>query len=398
MLIGVPKEIKVHEFRVGLTPENVWQIASRGHAVVVERDAGAGIGASDEDYRAAGAAVAASAEEVFGEAELIVKVKEPHAPKRAQRQAAAGHLRVHREEAVTMPGRRIIAWGASLLLLMPAAAAPAGDSGDVMAARFAREVNMRLRVPDEEQAGYADRLADALSAAGLRETGPQYFLLVDRSPVIQAAFVYLSSPARGWRFIGASPVSTGYAGGFEYFMTPPGVFGHALANMDFRAEGTRNANGILGYGIRGMRVFDFGWIEGERTWGAGGRSPMRLQVHATDPDLLEHHLGRPRSKGCIRIPASLNGFLDRYGILDAEYEQAARQGRHLWVLRPDREPVEEPGMYLVVIDSGRKTRPAWSPWPPRRERVPAQGVPQDGPIPARSVATGNAVPDQSSPC
>jgi len=83
MLIGVPKEIKVHEYRVGLTPESVRELVARGHRVVVQRDAGAGIGASDADYASAGGAIAATAEEVFARAELIVKVKEPFAAERA---------------------------------------------------------------------------------------------------------------------------------------------------------------------------------------------------------------------------------------------------------------------------------------------------------------------------
>jgi alanine dehydrogenase len=82
MLVGVPKEIKNHEYRVGLTPDSVRELVAHGHRVTVESQAGAGIGCSDEDYRAAGAHVVASAEEVFGRAELIVKVKEPQAVER----------------------------------------------------------------------------------------------------------------------------------------------------------------------------------------------------------------------------------------------------------------------------------------------------------------------------
>jgi alanine dehydrogenase len=83
MLVGVPKEIKVHEYRVGLTPSSVREMVMHGHAVVVQTDAGAGIGASDDDYRRAGAQIAASADEVFARAEMIVKVKEPQAIERA---------------------------------------------------------------------------------------------------------------------------------------------------------------------------------------------------------------------------------------------------------------------------------------------------------------------------
>ncbi len=65
MLVGVPKEIKVHEYRVGLTPSSVREMTAHGHAVLVQTDAGIGIGAADDDYRRAGAEIAASAEDVF---------------------------------------------------------------------------------------------------------------------------------------------------------------------------------------------------------------------------------------------------------------------------------------------------------------------------------------------
>jgi alanine dehydrogenase len=77
MLVGVPKEIKNHEYRVGLVPSSVRELAHHGHKVLVETRAGEGIGFTDDDYRAAGAAIAAEAAEVFARAEMIVKVKEP---------------------------------------------------------------------------------------------------------------------------------------------------------------------------------------------------------------------------------------------------------------------------------------------------------------------------------
>jgi len=79
MRIGVPKEIKDNEFRVGLTPGSVREVIARGHAVVVERGAGVGIGAADDRYVAAGATLATDAAAVFSGADLIVKVKEPQA-------------------------------------------------------------------------------------------------------------------------------------------------------------------------------------------------------------------------------------------------------------------------------------------------------------------------------
>ncbi len=77
MRIGVPKEIKTHEYRVGLTPGAVREYVAAGHTVVVETNAGSGIGADDGVYRKAGAVIAENAAEVFATADMIVKVKEP---------------------------------------------------------------------------------------------------------------------------------------------------------------------------------------------------------------------------------------------------------------------------------------------------------------------------------
>ena len=83
MLIGVPKEIKNHEYRVGLTPESVAELVDDGNVVLVETKAGIGIGADDDVYRQHGAEIVASAKEVFDRADMIVKVKEPQAVERA---------------------------------------------------------------------------------------------------------------------------------------------------------------------------------------------------------------------------------------------------------------------------------------------------------------------------
>ena len=83
MLIGVPTEIKNNEFRVGLTPESVAELVADGHSVLVQSGAGEGIGASDDEYVAAGASVATDAPSIFARADMIVKVKEPQAGERA---------------------------------------------------------------------------------------------------------------------------------------------------------------------------------------------------------------------------------------------------------------------------------------------------------------------------
>ncbi|MDT8319823.1 MAG: alanine dehydrogenase [Xanthomonadales bacterium] len=83
MKIGVPKEIKNHEYRVGLVPASVRELAQRGHEIYVQATAGAGIGVEDVEYEAAGATILPEARAVFDTAELIVKVKEPQAGERA---------------------------------------------------------------------------------------------------------------------------------------------------------------------------------------------------------------------------------------------------------------------------------------------------------------------------
>jgi len=84
MRIGIPKEIKDNEFRVGLTPSSVAELVLHGHDVLVERDAGSGSGLTDQEYVAAGATLADGPAPVFARADMIVKVKEPLAPERAQ--------------------------------------------------------------------------------------------------------------------------------------------------------------------------------------------------------------------------------------------------------------------------------------------------------------------------
>ena len=82
MLIGVPKEIKVREYRVGLVPANVRELVAHGHQVLVEAGAGEGIGADDAQYQAAGATITNSPQDIFERADLIVKIKEPQANER----------------------------------------------------------------------------------------------------------------------------------------------------------------------------------------------------------------------------------------------------------------------------------------------------------------------------
>ena len=87
MRIGVPRETKNHEYRVGLTPRSVREVVGHGHRVLVESGAGLGVGAGDDDYRNAGGEIVAGASEVFDAADMVVKIKEPLAGERAMLRA-----------------------------------------------------------------------------------------------------------------------------------------------------------------------------------------------------------------------------------------------------------------------------------------------------------------------
>lgn len=282
------------------------------------------------------------------------------------------------------------------------AGAPTASPADAEVAdwreRFSREVDYRLDLPAVDQQRYLLLLQQALTDAGQAEPAAQAVLLVDRSEQVQAAMLVVRTPAGRWQWLGATAVSTGKVGRFEHFRTPLGVFAHTLDNPDFRAEGTFNQNHIRGYGLRGRRVFDFGWQLAERGWGSGGSSQMRLQMHATDPQLLERRLGRVDSEGCVRIPATLNVFLDGHGVLDADYEAALARGQALWVIKRPRQLLPWPGRYLVVVDTLTALRPAWATLPD--SSVPSRPVrrplaPAKPALKASTAVSGMAAPSAS---
>src|SRR5262245_64237616 len=92
MLVGVPKEIKDSEYRVGLIPSTVRELTRSGHQVLVEHNAGVGAGLTDGAYRAVGAEFAADADEVFARGELILKVMEPLDRERRKLQTGRPHV------------------------------------------------------------------------------------------------------------------------------------------------------------------------------------------------------------------------------------------------------------------------------------------------------------------
>jgi len=217
------------------------------------------------------------------------------------------------------------------------------------------EVANLLRPAPRDIADMAQRAAFLLDNAGRSIAAPQLIVVVDRNPARQMLALFVARPggARAFSLVGAAHISTGQAGRRDHYITPVGVFAHTDAILDSRALGTYNENHIRGLGLRGMRVWDFGWqwaLKGWHTDGEGG--DIRLQMHATDPDVLERRLGHPASEGCVRVSASLNQFLDKHGVLDADYEQAAfNDVRYNALLRADRTPSILAGRLLVIIDT-----------------------------------------------
>lgn len=250
------------------------------------------------------------------------------------------------------------------------AAAPAATGQPVPtmspAAVTAEAEHLRMalarEVPHSLPAGGAtDRLwierAKAMLDRGFFAIGhPQMLVVVDRNPRVQQMRIVLAQPPGApWQIIGGSKVSTGQAGRRYYYITPTGVFPHTDGILDYRALGTFNENHIRGLGLKGMRVWDFGWQTAHKGW-RDDREPgdIRLLMHATDPDYLEQRLGRPASQGCVRVPAAMNRFLDLHGVLDADYEQDAATDPHIHaLLLPDRRPSRLAGNTMVVIDSSQ---------------------------------------------
>ncbi|MHC1788826.1 MAG: hypothetical protein AB9867_04860 [Solidesulfovibrio sp.] len=230
-------------------------------------------------------------------------------------------------------------------------------------ARFGKQYGKRrldlLAAPDStyRDTVRADAL-DRLKAAGADLSRSQYFVYTDRNPATQLLILaFYDAPAQRVVLLGGDFISSGKLRPREdSFITPVGVFEHLPENWGYRAEGSKNSKGWRGLGARGSRVWDFGYQQAPRQFRQGVYdSQMRLLMHATDPDQGEPRLGDPDSKGCVRVSAAANAFLDRRSILDRHYEQiaAADKERDMWLLRRDRSPVSLPGSYLVIGDSAQ---------------------------------------------
>ncbi|EHH67739.1 L,D-transpeptidase [Gluconobacter morbifer] len=220
----------------------------------------------------------------------------------------------------------------------------------------------------ERRAAFLTMAQAAVQQSGLPVTRPQLVMVVDRNERVQRLDFVLALPDAHWESLGGTPVSTGTTGRKYYYITPTGVFQNTTDRLGYRAEGTKNKYGIRGIGAKGSRVWDMGWQTATKGWLPRQETgQIRLEIHATDPQFLEWRLGHPASEGCIRIPATMNRFMDHYGLIDVQYEQAASYDPRFQALLPkDRQPTPIAGDMVIVIDSGPLTQPKIDPLADKR--------------------------------
>lgn len=241
---------------------------------------------------------------------------------------------------------RIVSFLLLLFMWLPAVKASGPEEVERLKAAFEEEVGRA--VPDDAYRGMAEYEILRLASGNADFSKPQYAVFVDRNPVSQVGSVaYVDLASKRVVIIGVFSVSTGNPHRRGFFETPVGVFKNSPENMNYRALGTKNSKGWRGLGAKNSRVWDFGWQETKLP--SGSPYQIRLLMHATDPGFGEPRLGKVDSKGCVRIPAKVNAFLDRHGIIDFLYENGAARAKS--VLLRDRNPSQFAGEYLIVGDS-----------------------------------------------
>ncbi len=184
----------------------------------------------------------------------------------------------------------------------------------------------------------------------------QYFVFADRNEKRQNVMVgFYRAVDSSVSILGWARISTGDPTRSRHWLTPIGIFENKTTNPSFRAQGTKNAKGWRGYGIKNSRIWDFGWQRSNRETKNGktiGASNIRLMMHATDPVHGEKRFGRRDSKGCVRIPAKMNRFLDVYGLIDKDYfdHPDSAASKRVLLKESERKTVRFPGRYLIVGD------------------------------------------------
>jgi hypothetical protein len=237
-----------------------------------------------------------------------------------------------RPDSATTCARRRLLLAAGALCLPSSVFAGVVFTPHELMQQYARDVTRRLQVPPDEVRLYGGIAEAQLCDLGRPLLQPQYLLVIDRNPWVQAAFLFWRLLPGSYELVGASPVSVGGAPA-ERVRQAQGLF----VQMDVRAGRGR------------QRVFDFGWEFGEQVQSTAAE--RRVQVRAA-AGAAERRLGTPCPDGCILLPASLIAFLDEYAVLDDG--APGRLQRHLLPYR---------GRHLLIVDSERDERPDWSPAP-----------------------------------
>ncbi|WP_227323003.1 L,D-transpeptidase [Acidisoma silvae] len=236
------------------------------------------------------------------------------------------------------------------------------QDADLIAAAMAAEVPHALALSPERQdvlIGLAKTMAENGHFFVRR---PQLVLVVDRALKGQTLSVTLAQPDGDWVILGTRSVSTGKPGRKEHFKTPVGVLLNDGSELGYRAQGTYNENHIRGLGVKGMRVWDFGWQTSDDWRTPGATMQVRVEMHATDPAVLAARLGRADSEGCIRLPEAVNRFLDRHGIIDADIEKLGETDNgYRALLSPYLTPTALAGVAVIVVDT---SEPWAKPYPP----------------------------------
>jgi len=223
--------------------------------------------------------------------------------------------------------------GAAALVPFAARAGGVCTPGD-LALRYAAAVSQKLDVPENEASLYAGLAEVELAGHGEGLERPQYLLVVDSCPAVQAAFLYWRLLPGRLDLVGASPASTGGAQRPGCLQTPCGVFPQRARTEAARALASR--------------VYDFGLQRARKAAGPGFET-LHLQAHAAQ-GRSRALLGTAQSDGRVLLPPSLVAFLDMHGVLDARRGAATAAG----------DIVPFAGQYLVVVDSERDERPEWA--------------------------------------
>lgn len=231
----------------------------------------------------------------------------------------------------------------------------------------------RLELPPDEVRLYGGISEWQLFNTGQPLVAPQYLLVIDRNPHVQAALLFWRLLPGSYQLVGASPVSTGAAVAGRVVV--------AQALFERSPDATRGqpcARHSCDPGRPSEYEFGRGGMH------EAGRSELRLQLLAADSD-SERRLGAPCRTDGILLPASLIAFLDEYGVLD---EGGARSQRHVLPYR---------GRHLLLVDSERDERPPWSPAPKTTDspRLASGGRPE--PAVTRPVGRLEKQPGEHGP-